>query len=174
MKRILLTALTITLILGLPYLTYSANTDSGSQNVRANIAAAIEITAPGALDMGDLDVGDSESANQGVLVKSNAPYNIQIKSDKTTLTEYNTGTSSYVVSSPKTLANTLQWKESTAGTYAAISTTDATVVSGQLRTGSSGVTTNVRFKQTVVYEDEPLGIGYEYHIVMTYTATVGI
>jgi len=174
MKRILLTALTITLILGLPYLTYSANTDSGSQNVRANIAAAIEITAPGALDMGDLDVGDSESADQGVLVKSNAPHDIQIKADRANLTEYDTGGSSYVVSSPKTLDNALQWKESSAGTYAAISTTDATVVSGQLRTGESGVTTNVRFKQTVIYDDEPLGAGYEYHIIITYTATVGI
>jgi hypothetical protein len=175
MKRFFLTALTVTLILGLSYsLAYSVNTDNKSQNVRANVASAIEITAPGALDMGSLDVGDTESADQGVLVKSNAPYDIQIKADKTTLTEYDIGAGDYVASSPKTLTNALQWKESSAGTYADISTTDATVVSGQLKTGSSGVTTNVRFKQTVVYDDDPLDEDYEYHIVITYTATVGI
>jgi len=175
MKRFFSTALAVTLILGLTYsLAYSASTSNGTQDVKANIATAIEITVPGSLDMGNLDIGDYESADQGILVKSNSSYGVLIKADRTNMTEYDTSGGTYVASSPETLGSALQWKESSSGTYADISTTDATVASGLSKTGSSGTTTNAKFKQTVGYDDEPLETGYEYHIIITYTATAGI
>jgi len=174
MKRWFFTALTVILLLGIAYsLAYSASTSNGTQDISANVATAIEIKVPGALDMGNLDIGDYESPNQGILVISNASYGILIRGDRTNMTEYNAKVGKYV-EKPKVLKNALQWKESSSGKYADISTKDATVASGLPKTGSGVATTKVKFKQTIIYEDELLEEGFEYHIIITYTATVGI
>ena len=105
-------------------LAYAATDGAGDQNVSANVAATLEMDVPADLDLGALDIGDNESSSQGILVKSNVAYGIQIKGDRTNMTEFDPGASSYGAGA---LAQAFEWKE-VSGSYADMSTSNASVV----------------------------------------------
>ena len=175
MKRtILATSLaTLTLALTLMFgiVSHAATTGTDNQNVSANVTSTLELSVPSDLDFGNLDIGDNESRNQGVLVKSNVSYGIQIKADRTDMTEFTTATSTYGTT---TLVEAFEWEEAASGSYADISTSNASVVSAAPATPHAGTITNVKYKQEAKFDDEPLGTGIEYHIIITFTATQGI
>ena len=146
-----------------------ADTQSGSQEVRAQVAEAIELIVPPSFDWGQLVIGENESGLQSVVVKSTAPYDLKIRADRTKMTQYDLAGGNYVIGG-RELQNALQWKEAYLGGYAPISTVDAPVVTAAPPTGSAGTTTSVQFRQVVGYGDHALPEGMVYRIVLTYTA----
>lgn len=147
----------------------TADTQTGSQEITAQVAHAIELTVPASYDWGILVIGENESDLQGITVKSTAPYDLSIVADRTKLAEYDLSGGGYVVAG-RELQSVLQWKEARSGSYSAISTVDTPVVIGALPTGSMGTTTSVRFRQIIGYGDQALPEGMTYRIVLTYTA----
>ena len=146
-----------------------ADTQSGSQEVRAQVAEAIELIVPPAYDWGQLVIGENESGLQSVVVKSTAPYDLKIRADRTKMTQYDLAGGNYVIGG-RELQNALQWKEAYLGSYSVITTADEPVVTAAPPTGSAGTSTLIRFRQIVGYGDHALPDGRVYRIVLTYTA----
>lgn len=146
-----------------------ADTQSGSQEVRAQVAEAIELIVPPSFDWGQLVIGENESGLQSVVVKSTAPYDLNIRADRTNLAQYDLAGGDYTAGG-KTLQNPLQWKEAHSGGYSTISMVDMPVVVAAPPTGSAGTTTLIGFRQIVGYGDHALPEGMVYRIVLTYTA----
>lgn len=146
-----------------------AETETGTQEVTAQVAHAIELIVPSSYDWGELIVGENESVFQAVTVKSTAPYDLKIRADRTNLAQYDLAVGHYV-GGGRELQNPLQWKEAYSGGYSAISTVDMPVVIAAPPTGSAGTTTMIQFRQFVGYGDHALPDGMVYRIVLTYTA----
>ncbi len=169
MRRILSTAIALALTIMMGSFAYAATTGNGDQNVSANVAATLELSVPVDLDLGDLAIGQNESSDQAILVKSNVSYGIQLKGDRANMQDYSSGVYGTI-----TLATAFQWKESLSGAYTDISTVNAAIDSGVAPTPHAGTTTNVKYRQEAKFDDEPAAVGNEYHIIMTFTATQGI
>lgn len=159
-------------VLGIGLLLTSAaiaDTQTGTQEVTAQVAHAIELTVPPSYDWGLLVIGENESDLQPVTVKSTAPYDLNIRADRTKLAEYDLAGGGYTAGG-RELQDVLQWKEASQGAYSPISTIDMPVLSAAPPTGSAGATTSIRFRQVVSYGDQALPEGMVYRIVLTYTA----
>jgi hypothetical protein len=168
MKR---TLITTSLVLGSVFagsVAFAATDGSGDQNVSANVAATLEMTAPSDLDLGALDIGQNESSAQTILVKSNVSYGVQIKGDRSNMTEFDG--SSF---SAGALSEAFEWKEAS-GSYADISVSNASIVSSASPTPHAGTSTSVQYRQEALFDDEPVSGGNVYRVVLTFTATQGI
>ena len=133
------------------------------------MAHAIELTVPPSYDWGLLVIGENESDLQPVTVKSTAPYDLNIRADRTKLAEFDLVSGDYAIGG-RELQNALQWKEAYSGSYTVVGTVDMPVLSAAPPTGSAGTTTSIRFRQVVSYGDQALPEGMVYRIVLTYTA----
>lgn len=146
-----------------------ADTQSGDQEVIAQVGHAIELTVPPAYNWGTLVIGENESSLQDITVKSTAPYDLSIRGDRVRLAEYHLAGGNYVAGG-RELQSPLLWMEVSAGAYLPIGLTDSQIVVAAPPTGSTGSTTSIRFRQMVGYGDQALPDGIVYRIVLTYTA----
>lgn len=146
-----------------------ADTKSGDQEVIAQVGHAIELTVPPAYNWGTLVIGENVSELQDIIVKSTAPYDLNIRGDRVRLAEYNLAGGDYVAGG-RELQSPLQWMEPSAGAYSAIGVTDSQIVVAAPPTGSAGQITSILFRQMVSYGDQALPDGLVYRIVLTYTA----
>lgn len=148
----------------------AATSTSGNTSVTCNVASMVEAAIPAQLSFGDILPGavGAESPVFNITVKSNTTWGMKIKSDLADgrMKEW-TGTS--YAASPKVLSRALEWKEDTSGSYAAISGTEAVVVTGKSPTSDLGTIVGLRFKQVVSYADSRLENGNTYHILIFYT-----
>lgn len=166
--------------LAAPGSAVAATSTTGSSSVTADVANTLEATFPGAYAWGDLNAGTAgnESSAQTTTVKSNAAWGLKISSDIASgkMTEWDGG--AYVASSPKVLANALQWKLGTIGgaaqssSYASLSSTKALVTGSQSATNDSGSAIGVLYKQVISYVDAAAGAN-DYRIAVNYDASQG-
>ncbi|HYF24886.1 MAG TPA: hypothetical protein VD931_04020 [Baekduia sp.] len=158
----------------------AAHAVTGNQSVTADVANTLEATFPSDYAWGDLAVGaaGNTSAAQTVTVKSNALWGVDVSTDLADGRMKEWDGSAYVVASPKTLGNALQWRLATLGgvaqgtTFGAISSTPAEVVSNHAVTGDSGVTLGFLLKQVVSYSDVRVAPN-AYRIQLSYDAAQG-
>lgn len=151
----------------------------GLQSIIADVANTLEATFPTSLNLGTLTPGAATtSAEQSVLVKSNALWGLRVSTDVADgrMTEWD-GTA-YVASSPKVLTNPLQWRLSSLGgaaqatSFAALSNTQALVTGSQGLTTDLGTSIGVTFRQAASYADPSAGAN-DYRIVVTFDASQG-
>lgn len=152
-----------------------AHAVTGTQSVTADVANTLEATFPGAYAFGNIVPGatGSTSPTQTVTVKSNASWGMQISSDIADgrMTEH---TGAGYAASPNVLTNALQWRitapQSTS--FAAVSSTPATMTSAQGVTGDSGTAVNVLLKQIASFSDPRVNPN-SYRVELTYDASQG-
>lgn len=168
-------------LLGMPAAAQAATSATGDQSVTGDVADTLEATFPSAYAWGNLNAGSAgnESAEQSLTVKSNKAWGVKISSDIAAgkMTEFD-GTA-YVALSPKILTNALQWRlSSLAGTaqsttYAAISSTQASLTTGQAATSDTGTAVGTKFKQVISYSDVSAGATNDYRILGKYDVAQG-
>jgi len=142
--------------------------------VTCRVVAALEATFPGAVTLGNLNVGAPPvtSAPQSVTVRSNAPWALNIKADAQDGRLRQWIGTAYLTPNPKMLSSPLEWKRQDGAEFVAISSNEAAVVSNMPPTGSAGTTVSIVFRQSASYDDEALpDPGHTYRIEVTYTAT---
>ncbi len=154
--------------------TNATASDQATVPVTCKVAAALEATFPGAVSLGDLNVGapPAPSAPQTVTVRSNAPWAVKIRSDAQDgrLRQW-TGTG-YATPTPLTMSAPLEWKRQDGADFAPISGTEAVVAANMSPTGSAGAAVSVLFRQSASYDDEALpDPEHTYRIEVTYVAT---
>lgn len=179
--RSIVLAGTLIALLGTPAAAQAATSATGDQSVTADVADTLEATFPSAYAWGSLSAGSAgnESAEQSLTVKSNKAWGVKISSDLAggKMTEFD-GTS-YVLLTPKVLTNALQWRlSSLAGatqstSYAAISSTQASLTTGQAATTDAGTALGTKFKQVISYADANAGALTDYRILGKYDVAQG-
>lgn len=145
--------------------------------------ACLEATFPANYVWGALDAGSSGnvSAEQVITVTSTDPWGVRIASDVADgrMKEW-TGTA-YVSTAPKTLANALTWALTRIAvtpqtpSYQALSSTPASVVSGQAGTCTETCSSKevaVRYRQVVSFGDVAAGSN-DYRIEVSFEAAQG-
>ncbi len=167
-------------LLGMPAGAQAATSATGDQSVTGDVADTLEATFPSAYAWGSLSAGaaGNESAEQTLTVKSNKAWGVKISSDIASgkMTEFD-GTG-YVALTPKVLTNALQWRlSSLAGaaqstSYAAISSTQASLTTGQAATSDTGTAVGTKFKQVISYSDVSAGVN-DYRILGKYDVAQG-
>ena len=146
------------------------------------LVPCMELAVPSSYAWGTLDPGTSTSAQQAVTVGSNRSWGLRISSDRADgrLTEW---TGSAYAASPQKLTSPMQWAlTADRGTpvtpsWASMSGTPATVVTGRDMTGCLVVaclttTLGVTYRQSVSYADQRLNPN-SYRMAVTYTASHG-
>ncbi|MEW6106273.1 MAG: hypothetical protein AB1563_07910 [Bacillota bacterium] len=161
-------------VVGLSLPTDAGTSDLATVPVTCKVVAALEASFPGAVSLGNLNVGAPPvlSAPQTVTVRSNAPWALKICSDAQDgrMRQW-TGTG-YATPAPRTMAAPLEWKRQDGADFAPISGNEAVVAAGMPPTGSAGATVSVVFRQAASYDDEALpDPAHAYRIEVTYVAT---
>jgi len=159
---------------GLDSPTDASTSNQATVPVTCRVVAALEASFPGAVSLGNLNVGAPAalSAPQTVTVRSNAPWALKVRSDAQDgrMRQW-TGTA-YAAPTPKTMSEPLEWKRQDAADFAPISGNEAVVAAGMPPTGSAGATISVVFRQAASYDDETLpDPAHAYRIEVTYVAT---
>ena len=182
MSRKTALAAALVALAAMPAGAQAATSATGDQSVTADVADTLEATFPAAYAWGNLNAGSTgnESAEQTITVKSNKAWGAKISSDIASgkMTEYNSSTG-YVALTPKVLTNALQWRlgslagAAQATSYAAISSTQASLTTGQGATGDSGVAVGAKFKQVISYADVSAGALNDYRILAQYDVAQG-
>ena len=153
-------------------ITYATVGGSGTLIINSNIAAALNLTVPAAIDPWNMVVGTNDitgSAN----VKCNSEWMLQVRDQGTTTIGHMTKWLLGVYDGATRLINPL-----TVGcaTSVALSASPQTIVTGTPagQSGDAGQNLTISFHQPVLYADPVLTGGSTYHIVVTFTASVTI
>jgi hypothetical protein len=146
-----------------------AHAATAHMRILVDIQSSVGVEVAQAYSWGNFDVGENESDEVEIRVRSNVPYSLTILADKVHLTEFDTSTLTYV-SGGKTLTNVLEWQPAGASGYTPITATPVLIRTG-LATTSAGDSTLVRFRQIMVYEDTPLSDpAHRYSAMIRYAA----
>ena len=173
MKRVLAAGI-VALAIGAMTLPANAST----QTIDATLGSTLAMTAtPSSTVSWALASSGANTTSGGALtVNSNQPYTATVTADKTKMTEWITGSSAYVSSSPKTLATALSVAGARSAGTAAVAGVGATAVVGTSTTLATGTglgtdTYDVTLSQPTLITDPALPSGETYHIVLTYTVS---
>lgn len=156
----------------------NASAQSQTQAITADVAATLSATVPGTLALSGsaLPVGGSGTEKEApATVFSNAAWGLKVSTNATTgrLRVWDG------VTYGTALTNALEWRLKSLGaapqstSYADLSATPATVLSGQAPTPDTGQGLELFFRQRVSYGDSPAPGGQTYRIVVTYDAAQG-
>jgi hypothetical protein len=124
-------------------------------------AASTSLTAP---TPADFDAGFNSTTGPTVTVSANAPWTLQLRASSASWTA--TNTSPGAPARTHTPAADLKWSTSAAGAFNALSTTDATLVSG---TATAGIATTLFFQTRYSWTLDTPGT-YRMSVVLTLTA----
>jgi hypothetical protein len=157
----------------------AATSATSTQTITGAPTATLVATFPSAsLGLGAMNAGaTSTTSEQGLNIKSNSSWGLQISADRTNMCRWN-GTACVA---GQDLANPFQWALTRNGTaigspsWAGIvaSPSNASAVTAQGPTSDSGTDLGLTFRQAVSYADNA-GIGSDtYRIVVSYAAAQG-
>jgi hypothetical protein len=150
---------------------------ASTQTIDATLTSTLSMTSsPTASVSGWVlaSTGANTTSGGSIGINSNQPYTVAVTGDKSRLTEYVTGTSSYVASSPKTLTGALSVVAARSAGTALVPGVAATAIVGTssalaVGTGLGTDTFDVTLSQPTLIVDPALPAGETYHIVLTYT-----
>lgn len=173
MKKLSLMALTLASLLAA-----AAPAQANTQVIDATITSTLSMdTKPTAAISGWslASTGANTTSGGSIGINANQAYTVTVTADKTRMTEYVTATSSYVATTPKSLASPLSVVTARTGGTAATPGVAATAVVGTSTTLATGTglgtdTYSVTLSQPTTIADPALPSGRTYHIVLTYTA----
>lgn len=144
------------------------------------LVPCIDVTWPsGSVAFGTVPAGTTTtSAVQTLGVSANTSWGIRVSADRTggRPTEWNG--SSYVSTSPKVMANPLQWARDGTSTYTDLSTTATSVLTGQSATSCvlglacGSVNVGLRLRLRTSYSDRRASPN-NYRLLVTYDARTG-
>lgn len=150
------TMIAVTLLLTAVGISFGAA--GGSSTVTIAAAAAIDITVPGAAAIASTAPPNCGTTSSSINVKSNRPWNLQVRSEPTTY-----GNGKAKDGSGTEMVNAFQYKGGDVAAFTNITSSYANLFSGwQARTASQDVT--VDYQQCVGYLDSPA----TYTIVVEY------
>lgn len=149
--------------------TSVAASASASGVVKFSVNPTLSISvSPSVLDLGTLSPEASATGSQTVNVKSNDAWSLKVKSVGRNGSDEGPGDDAVFTSGARTIpVSRMTWKVG-AGSPAAMSDTDATVLTGQPATSSSGANTAVDLALQLQYSDPAAS---DYQTVLLYTAT---
>jgi hypothetical protein len=119
--------------------------------------------------------GSNTTSGGSMTITSNVPYTVNVTSDKTVMSEYNTASSTYVASG-KTLTSPLSVTAARSGGDAVVPGVGATAASNgstllATGTGLGSDTYATTLSQPTVIKDPRLGTNRTYRMVLTYTVS---
>ena len=164
------------LLLGLPLLALmapaaqAATSANGNQAVTGTPSAALTATFPSDYAFVSFAAGSSNASSEQLLtVKSNLAWGVKISSDQSSGFMRDYASSSY---GSTLLTNPLEWSTTTGGStsYAALSSTATSVVTGKAATSDSGTSIGVTYRQPLSFADDG---SKTYRILVTYAAAQG-
>lgn len=149
----------------------AATSATGAQPASANVEATVEATLPTAeIAFGNIPVGATGTEKPAsISVSSNATWGATILANNANMQEWDT---TYTAAGAQ-LTNAFEWKLD-GGTYADITTTAASVVTGQAVTGATPATVDLSFRQTASFADTVLTGGPKYRLDLTYAVGQGL
>jgi hypothetical protein len=164
-------------VLAVGALAFASPAGAAPQTIDANLGSTLSMTTSPTASVSGWNLastGANTTSGGSIGVNSNQPYTIAVTADKAKLTEYVTGTSSYVASSPKALTTALSVLAVRSGGTALVPGVAATAVIGTssslaVGTGLGTDTYDLTLSQPTLITDAALPSGETYHIVLTYT-----
>lgn len=158
-------------------LVVPAGAGAATQTIDATLGSSVSMTtSPTASISGwALSATGANTVSGGSMtIQANTPYTVTVAGDQAKMTEYITGTSSYVTPSPKQLTAALSVIPTlSSGAGVPVASLAVGTVAAPLAAGT-GLTTDsyaLTLSQTTAITDSPLAAGRTYHIVLTYTAS---
>jgi hypothetical protein len=147
------------------------------QTVDATIGSTLSMTSSPTASVSGWALaatGANSTSGGSVATNTNQPYILSVTGDKATMTEYVTGTSSYVASSPKSLTSPITVSATRSAGSAVVPGVGATAVVGASSTLGAGTglgtdTYTISLGQPTAITDAALPAGETYHILLTYT-----
>jgi hypothetical protein len=151
----------------------AATSATGAEPASANVEATVEATLPTAeIAFGNIPVGATGTEKPAsISVNSNATWGATILANNATMQQWDTTYAAQPGGAE--LTNAFEWKLD-GGTYADITTTAASVVTGQAVTGATPATVALSFRQKASFADTVLTGGPKYRLDLTYAVGQGL
>lgn len=153
---------------------------AATQTIDATLGSSVSMTTSPTASISGWALsaaGANTTSGGSMTIQANAPYTVTVVADQAKMTEYVTGTSSYVTPSPKQLTAALSVVPTlSGGAGVPVASLAVGTVAAPLATGT-GLTTDsyaLTLSQTTAVTDSPLASGRTYHIVLTYTASAAL